>query len=475
MGRTKTVEKMTWRAAVLLCALLLGVSLFSQELRAQGSWGGNSSVTVNESVLDNLGPARSSLGAPLQPQGGAYTRYGGALLFPPQQAPRSTLTVPPPSAQALRNVPPVPRSAPRAPATARAQPARPSPAMPPAARAQQFPARSAPQTAAKPPAPAPTPLPSRQAAEPKQQPAKSAPQVLAPPPPPPPQPPQPAQPVAAAEPPKPPEETEKPKPAAPQTASTAPAATNGTQKAKTGDSDSLEEMDLPPPAPLPTLSEQAEPMVPTVGLDSSVADEPRQTLFTGGPDPSGIVLGGAPTKPVAPAAPPPPPPTPEPVTADDAKQAAPLATSTPKPQPSANDIVAAAPQPPNAQQTSASPPAAPTQQAALPPASAPGAGEVRVPFQEAQINLEDDQQALLAPLADQLNNNEQLAIRVQAYASGDASDPNKARRLSLQRALKVRKFFIDQGIRSVRVEVRALGMSGPDGSVDRVDVIPVER
>lgn len=218
-------------------------------------------------------------------------------------------------------------------------------------------------------------------------------------------------------------------------------------------------------------------MVPTVGLDSSIADEPRQTLFTGGPDPSGIVLGGAPTKPVAPAAPPPPPPTPEPVTADDAKQAAPLATSKPKqqPQPAANDIVAAAPPTPNAEQESAPQPAAPTQQAALPPASAPSAGEVRVPFQEAQINLEDNQQALLAPLADQLNSDERLAVRVQAYASGDASDPNKARRLSLQRALKVRKFFIDQGIRSVRVEVRALGMSGPDGSVDRVDVIPVAR
>ena len=260
-------------------------------------------------------------------------------------------------------------------------------------------------------------------------------------------------------------------------------AADASQAAAVADA-AVDDMELPPPAPLPSFSDEAEPMVPTVGLNDQ---EPRQTLFTGGPSPSGGLLAdrndeaSASQASEAPAAAPPPPPAPEPVTASDAEQAAPLATGNQNGESLASSDASTAS---NTAQRSeaaeqqpavAAQPTIPTQQAALTPASVRTAGEIVIPYGSTQIDLDVNQEALLKPLVDQLRNDERAAVRVQAYASGEASDPNKARRLSLQRALKVRKYFIDQGIRSVRVEVRALGMNGPDGSVDRVDVLPVQR
>ncbi len=456
VDRAITERTAKGRAIAFLCALGLGLTAASEAPRAQTAWGGNNSVIVNESVLDSLGPAGA--GSPYAPPSsatpgaypypGGYSRYGGALLFPPPQLPSSTLTVPPPSAEALRSVPPMPRSADRPRATARATPA----------PTRQAPSQTARQTRPQPATPAAKPPP------PPPQPAAAA---AAAPPPPEPEPPQ----VAAT-----------PEPAPQAEAEASAAATEATQTASTANA-SVDEMELPPPAPLPSFSDEAEPMVPTVGLSGQ---EPRQTLFTGGPSPSGGLLAdrndeaGASQASEAPAAAPPPPPAPEPVTASDAEQAAPLATGSQTAETLARSDTPITSEPAQGasgaeQPAVTSQPAATTQQAALTPASVRSGGEVRIPFGTTQIDLDGNQEALLTPLVDQLRNDDRAAVRVQAYASGEASDPNKARRLSLQRALKVRKYFIDQGIRSVRVEVRALGMSGPDGSVDRVDVLPVQR
>lgn len=443
------------RALAFMCALGLGVTLTSETLHAQSPWGGNQSVIVNESVLDSLGPGGA--GSPYAPPGaatpgaypypsGSYSRYGGALLFPPPQLPRSTLTVAPPSAAALSAVPPLPRSADRPRATARATPA-------PAPQAPR-------QTASQ-----PRPQPATPAAKPPPPPIQQAATPAPPAPPPTPQ-------VAAT-----------PEPAPQAEAEAEAAAADASQAAPLANA-SVDDMELPPPAPLPSFTDEAEPIVPTVGLNGQ---ENRQTLFTGGPSPSGGLLAEGNTGAAgsqeneAPAAAPPPPPAPEPVTASDAERAAPLATGNQNAESLARGDAPTASE--TGQRTEegeqppvvAAQPAVPTQQAALTPASVRPAGEVRLPFGSTQIDLDGNQEALLTPLVDQLRSDERAAVRVQAYASGEASDPNKARRLSLQRALKVRKYFIDQGIRSVRVEVRALGMSGPDGSVDRVDVLPVQR
>ncbi len=70
---------------------------------------------------------------------------------------------------------------------------------------------------------------------------------------------------------------------------------------------------------------------------------------------------------------------------------------------------------------------------------------------------------------------ETLRVQVKAYASGAGGSASAARRLSLSRALAVRAFLINQGIRSTRIDVRALGSRAEGGPPDRVDVILAGR
>ncbi len=81
----------------------------------------------------------------------------------------------------------------------------------------------------------------------------------------------------------------------------------------------------------------------------------------------------------------------------------------------------------------------------------------------------------LTQLAERLGNDPILQIQLLAYADGDEDNASKARRLSLSRALAVRSFLIDQGVRSTRIEVRALGNKVPEGPADRVDVLLQKR
>jgi len=64
-----------------------------------------------------------------------------------------------------------------------------------------------------------------------------------------------------------------------------------------------------------------------------------------------------------------------------------------------------------------------------------------------------------------------VRITVTAYAGGDPADPSRARRTSLSRALAVRSALMEAGIRSTRIDVRALGLAAGDGPPDRVDVV----
>jgi outer membrane protein OmpA-like peptidoglycan-associated protein len=76
----------------------------------------------------------------------------------------------------------------------------------------------------------------------------------------------------------------------------------------------------------------------------------------------------------------------------------------------------------------------------------------------------------LRALAKRLETND-TRLQVQGYASGgSAESPSGARRLSLLRALEVRSYLIEQGIKGTRIDVRALG-APPDGVQDRVDII----
>lgn len=152
----------------------------------------------------------------------------------------------------------------------------------------------------------------------------------------------------------------------------------------------------------------------------------------------------------------------------------------PKPAP----VVAAAPQPllsPVPPAVSMPPqPVVPPQVAALPssepPAMSGGSDTISLAFDAEDAKVSDRARNDLVTLVKRMQKDEDLNLQLLAYASGDEASASKARRLSLSRALEVRKYLMDKGIRSTRIEVRALGnkLDGR-GSPDRVDAVLVGR
>ncbi len=96
-------------------------------------------------------------------------------------------------------------------------------------------------------------------------------------------------------------------------------------------------------------------------------------------------------------------------------------------------------------------------------------------FEKDSARLPDGARDTLAHVASRMTEDVTLEVQLLAYAAGDEENASKARRLSLSRALAVRSFLIDQGVRSTRIEVRALGNKVPDGSPDRVDIVGQKR
>lgn len=169
---------------------------------------------------------------------------------------------------------------------------------------------------------------------------------------------------------------------------------------------------------------------------------------------------------VAPTAPPPP------------KPSAPV-TTAPPPQVAAPAAPPPAPQEPPRRETQTQVAAAPPPP---PPAPAPAASSqgaagdlVRVPFEANQTALAGGPRPELDALVARLRKDETLRVQLLAYADGDEENANKARRLSLSRALAVRAYLIDKQIQSTRMDVRALGNRAKDTPKDRVDVVLVSR
>ena len=116
-------------------------------------------------------------------------------------------------------------------------------------------------------------------------------------------------------------------------------------------------------------------------------------------------------------------------------------------------------------QTASLPPAAPA------PAPVPEAS-YRLVFAAGSADLPASAISLVATLADLLTQDEHLRLKLNSYASGAADEPVAARKLSLQRALKVRSALVDKGIASTRVDVLALGFGDGATPADLIDIVP---
>jgi len=125
----------------------------------------------------------------------------------------------------------------------------------------------------------------------------------------------------------------------------------------------------------------------------------------------------------------------------------------------------------------ATPPAAKeTKVASIPKQPVPidGIRQLRLEFESSASGLTPSQTDQLKDLAGRLQSGD-VRLQVRAYAGATGEDTGSARRSSLKRALAVRSRLIEGGIRSTRIDVRALGAAGDDGPADRVDIYSVVR
>ncbi|NQU70090.1 MAG: OmpA family protein [Rhodospirillales bacterium] len=118
-------------------------------------------------------------------------------------------------------------------------------------------------------------------------------------------------------------------------------------------------------------------------------------------------------------------------------------------------------------------PVKPRQTASLPPSGGKTGttNMVRLGFESGQAKLPAPAIKQLDGVVRKLTKESALRLQLLAYAGGATSSGSQARRLSLSRALAVRSYLIEKGIRSTRIDVRALGNQVKGSPADRVDVI----
>jgi outer membrane protein OmpA-like peptidoglycan-associated protein len=154
----------------------------------------------------------------------------------------------------------------------------------------------------------------------------------------------------------------------------------------------------------------------------------------------------------------------------------------PSPAPAASPFVPAPVAPAASPFVPAAPASAPksqTQTAALPPArTAPAvaaASTATLAFAPDSADLSDDAKQAIAGVIQKLGQAPDSRVKLSAYAAGTPETLSQTRRLSLSRALAVRSYLIDQGVKSTRIDVLALGNQVSSGSADRVDLAVVAQ
>ena len=227
----------------------------------------------------------------------------------------------------------------------------------------------------------------------------------------------------------------------------------------------------PPPPAQKTLPVESTPLAPAANAAKAEAPPPPPAAKSTAPAKAGTekTAEAAPETP-----PPPPPPAPSKAESVPPPPAPAAASKTESAAPPPPPPVPVTPAPATSAET-APPPAPNPQVAALPPAPSFSMEKpTAIPFVVGASTLADPAKQTLGSVAQTLNGNADLRLQIVAYATGSDDNASQARRLSLSRALAVRSFLIDAGIRSTRMDVRALGNKFDSGPGDRVDLIVVK-
>ena len=224
----------------------------------------------------------------------------------------------------------------------------------------------------------------------------------------------------------------------------------------------------PPPPPstiVPALPKTVVPVAPKVAVPSppSIPAPP--------PSAAASRVVPPPSTPLPPSAPPPAPkvnvPPPPSNVAVQAPPAPAKVIAPPAPKvtaPPAAQIV-----PPPAQK------AAPPRVASLPPNVPPAVaskngGLVSVNFAKGATELPPGIAPFLSDFVKKMKADKSMRLQLKGYAGGVKGSASQARRVSLFRALSVRTYLMKQGVRSTRMDVRALGKKVGKGMPNRVDI-----
>ena len=104
-----------------------------------------------------------------------------------------------------------------------------------------------------------------------------------------------------------------------------------------------------------------------------------------------------------------------------------------------------------------------------------GGEKSSVVFTANAADISAESQAVLADVAQKMGDEPDRMVLLQAFASANGESASRARHISLSRALAVRSKLIELGVRSTRIEVRALGDKTEGGNPERVDLIFQKR
>jgi len=100
----------------------------------------------------------------------------------------------------------------------------------------------------------------------------------------------------------------------------------------------------------------------------------------------------------------------------------------------------------------------------------PSLSDLSLDFDATSSTLSPQVQQKLDGLANQIKDTD-MRLQIRGFAKGDDSDQSSARRMALSRALSVRSYLMDKGIKPVRLDVRALGSETDQMPIDRVDLV----
>lgn len=230
-----------------------------------------------------------------------------------------------------------------------------------------------------------------------------------------------------------------------------------------------------PPAKKPAIKKPEPPKV--------AATKPPEPLITAPPAPPAPKAVAPAPKAVAKAAVAKATPEPAPKPAPQKQAQKQTKAAPPAPPPVAKPVVkkpaASVPMPPKVPVVAAKP--KPESKAKEQAAVAPAPKEtktgpaLRVAFGATASKLPAAAKNDLKALAKKMKGKDNLRLQLMAYAGGKSLSSSKARRMSLSRALSVRSFLIENGVRSTRIDVRALGSKTTEKPLNRVDVNIVER